>query len=228
MKLLRTVPVFLSGFAVYGIVATLVGADPTHADGPMEILADPVPNASAESGTRLKAQYLLGNDGSKDYQVTLTPWIQPNLSGQSHPTNLYYDALRQEQCSFSIAGDGSTRCLPVDWVADPYLLYSDSGCGQRMVPITGVQPGCTLTVPKYAMQTDYSSVCPVVEGWYQQHYFPIGAFLGPNLSTCYKLQSNVCTLTSCPNNGGVGFAYYALGAEVPATSFVAGTQMTDP
>jgi len=227
MKLLRAVPVFLSGFVVYGIVAAAVGS--ASVAGPLEVLADPVANASAESGARLKAQYLAGADGSKDYQLGLSYWVAPNTNGGDHPTHIYYDSQRMEQCSFAVAADGAMRCLPLDFYVDNYALYQDVACAQRMVPIPASQPGCNTPLPKYVTTLDTATVCPLVQGYHPMHYHPLGVFLGPNLGTCYsKNFQNVCTLVSCPNNSGSGFAYYAVDAEIPASSFVLGTPTVDP
>ena len=225
MKLLRVVPVFVSGFIVYGIVATAVGS--ASDAGPLEVLADPVANASAESGSRLKAQYLAGADGSKDYQFGNSNWVAPNTS-YNHPTAIYYDTQRMEQCSFAVAADGAMRCLPLDFQQEGNGIYQDAACTQRMVAIQASQPGCNTPLPKYAAILDTATVCPVVVGYYPNHYYPIGQFLGPNLGTCYyKNSQNVCQYTNCPS-GGSGYAFYALNAEVPASSFVLGTPTVDP
>lgn len=226
-------PIFLSGFVVYGIVAAATGAGTRRGsrdDGPLVALAHPVPNANADSGSRLKAQYRLGDDGSKDYQMVMTPWIVPNSGLYAHSTNSYYDTLRQEQCAFAPAGDGVLRCVPLDYVQDGQPIYHDAMCAQRMVAIAAPSGGCMLIVPKYVVTLDYNStLCPLTTTYYPAHYFPIQQFLGPNLSQCYTLNSsNVCVATGCPSGNGSGYAYYAVAAEVPATSFVGSTPQIDP
>jgi len=81
----------------------------------VDALTNPVPDANAEpttSGSRLKARYYVGEDGSRQF----VGW---------------YDSQRKEECSFLSAGDGETRCLPAG--AYPIGVYSDANCTTPIV-----------------------------------------------------------------------------------------------
>src|SRR5262249_52920033 len=119
MSLKTTLGVFVSGFVVYGVVAGAAGIGRPRpvvgtARSALAAWIDPVATARADSGSRLKAEYLLGDDGSKDYQITLMPWsYNPNLFNVgAHPVNVYWDSMRNEECAYQVAADAATRCLP--------------------------------------------------------------------------------------------------------------------
>lgn len=229
MNAKRTAGIFLSGFVVYGIVAACLGATPLAArrssNTILARLADPVPRAAADSGSRLKAEFLLGEDGSKDYQIGMDR--APN--GTAQYGKLYWDSERNEQCFFFLAGDGVSRCLPTDRVwynYYPKLSYSDASCTQGLIVIPAGPPGCPQVLPKYAMSDELDPICSaIIPGEGRRHYYPVGAFLGPGPNTpCYgKDAANTCVPMAC----GAG-AYHALGAEIDPTSFVGSTHMTDP
>jgi len=99
-------------------------------------VTNPVPTASADStqsGSRLKAMYNVGSDGSKTF-VTF------------HDTQLNAD------CSFGGASDGSTRCLPSG--AQVGGFFSDPQCSQ---PLGFAATGCVT--PVYAVQ--YETICRI-------------------------------------------------------------------
>ena len=98
-------------------------------------VTNPVPTASADStqsGSRLKAMYNVGSDGSKTF-VTF------------HDTQLNAD------CLFGGASDGSTRCLP-SGAQVTGELFSDPQCSQ---PLGIAATGCVT--PVYAVQ--YETTC---------------------------------------------------------------------
>jgi hypothetical protein len=103
----------------------------------MGMIMDPVPDASAEpatDGTRLKAEYLVGQDGSRHFLG-------------------WWDSQRSEECSFTTFADGMTRCVP--GVFPQLRAFSDSGCS---VALVGMSPaGCTSA--KYAFQYSGGSGC---------------------------------------------------------------------
>jgi hypothetical protein len=115
--------------------------------GIFDALTDPVREADAEpmSGSRLKGKYLLGSDGSKQYQQTaLGSGIGTN---QLYVQAVWYDSQRQEDCIFTTASDGQTRCVPVGYEGNVY--YSDAQCTQLATHILGIPPqGCTWAKPK--------------------------------------------------------------------------------
>jgi hypothetical protein len=89
-------------------------------DSIMDAIVDPVPSAVAEppqSGSRLRAIYVVGSDGSREFRG-------------------WHDAQRNEDCSFTNASDGSMRCMPVAGGSGG-LYYSDASC---TVPIFLIPP----------------------------------------------------------------------------------------
>ncbi len=122
---------FLGGScAVYLAMAACAGGGsktPTGSEanaGGRDDLTDPVPAAdaaTATSGTRLRARYHVGDDGSKQF----VGWR---------------DTERDEDCSFQTAEDGKLRCLPSTGGSVQY--FSDSGCSEvvALVPATEACP----------------------------------------------------------------------------------------
>jgi len=114
------------------------GGSNFDAGGIWDALTDPVPDASADptSGTRLKAKYRMGADGSKEY-----------INGT------WFDSQRNEDCSFATAMDGQLRCLPN--LAQAYVvesIFSDASCTK---PVATVSDSCTH---KYAIAYE-TAVC---------------------------------------------------------------------
>jgi len=159
-----------------------------------DALTDPVPNASADptSGTRLKAKYRTGDDGSKAY-----------IPG------VWFDSQRNEDCSFNKAVDGKERCMP-SGIGVVTSTFADPTCTQFTAVTSS---GCS---PKYATAYDTSS-CGTS---YTYHLYSVGTLL----STIYYKSGNTCVSGTPP----AGYSYYALGAEIPASSFVGSTVSYDP
>jgi len=100
-------------------------------------MMDPVDDADAApatSGTRLRARYYVGEDGSKQF----VGW---------------HDTKRDEGCGFGKAQDGKIRCLPNESSALALGYYADGGC---TVPLfTTIGSGtCYATTAKYATSFD--------------------------------------------------------------------------
>lgn len=118
----------------------------------------------------------------------------------------WYDSERKEECSFTTAGDGAVRCLPP---GQPFGYFSDSTCKTAVAAVSS-----TCAAPAYAAKAT-PSTCGGAAGI---QIYTIGAAVtltalyGQSGSSCY----NVGTLPT-------GFTFYSVGAEVPATSFVAAT-----
>jgi hypothetical protein len=112
----------------------------------------PVPDAYADqtqSGSRLKAEYYVGGDGSKQWDYS------------------FQDTARNdEHCSFSTAADGSIRCLPSGIQAG--IFYSDANCS---VSIAYVVTPCATT-PAYATSTATTSACPAK---YEYHVYAVAS-----------------------------------------------------
>lgn len=188
--------------------------------GIFDVLTDPIPDADAQpmSGSRLKARFRLGADGSKEYKSYGTaspPWGLRQL---------WYDSMRQEDCAVENAADNKLRCLPVD-VTSANFWYLDPQCTQLILELDqpGVQPGCPNPPPKYAVKINPGSVCATGEKGNQKSLYPLGQLIAkPPLK--YALENGQCN--------GYGIAqnkpWYEMGAEVPATDFVEMTDGVDP
>lgn len=127
----------LGGSAVYVAMAACNSGSPpisTHGNtgggggGSTSSLMNPVPDASADpqSGSRLKPNYRVGEDGSKEF-----------VPGS------WWDTQRSEICAFATASDGKDRCLPD---GSPVSAFSDSACTSGIV---AMKSGCTA--PKYGV-----------------------------------------------------------------------------
>jgi hypothetical protein len=102
-------------------------------------MIDPVDDAAAEtkSGTRLRARYYVGEDGSKEF----IGW---------------HDMQRNENCTFAKAPDGKLRCLPSEGNALALGYNSDAGCTTQLF-ITIATGACVPPTAKYATTTDTST-----------------------------------------------------------------------
>jgi hypothetical protein len=134
--------------------------------GLVDALLDPVPKAAADpmSGTRLRARYRLGDDGSKEY-----------LPGS------WFDSQRNETCTFVAAADGQQRCLP-DGIT--VVAFSDSGCTK---PIVMAPTSCSA--PAYALTLDDATCSGALPS---THVLALGAATMPsglylkNGTTCFS------------------------------------------
>lgn len=175
-----------------------------------DALTDPVPEAMAglenpQSGTRLKAKYIMGSDGSKQY---------PGPTGV-----LWYDSMLMTDCAFVKAADQTWRCLPTG-TTDPFSpLYTDSQCTQ---PITGLgnHASCFAGPPVYiALPYSYAQ-CDARYIAYQ-----VGAVI-PAPQVIYMHDVNLgCIQSTSPPTSFT--AFYAL-TTVPPSAFVQGTLGVDP
>jgi hypothetical protein len=103
--------------------------------GIFDALTDPIADAMADpmSGSRLKAYYRTGDDGSKAY----IPYV-------------WFDSQRNEDCAFQTAADGVSRCMPTAYAT---TQFTDAAC---MNPVVWM-PTCSS--PKYASYSD-ATQCP--------------------------------------------------------------------
>ncbi|MFT3776543.1 MAG: hypothetical protein QM820_65210 [Minicystis sp.] len=160
--------------------------------GIADALTDPVPPANAEpaAGSRLKPKYRLGDDGAKEY-----------LAG------LWFDSMRNEDCSFTLAADGKTRCLPQ---GSEFRYYADASCATPMVLL---QNACTA--PKYAT-SNTDAACGLDPS--AIHIYAIDQPTTPQM--IYGKSGGSCFAIG---PAAADYAYFTVGAEVPASSFVAAT-----
>jgi len=167
--------------------------------GLMDVLSDAVPDAAADpiSGSRLKAKYRVGEDGSKAY----LPYI-------------WYDSERKEDCGFAPAADGKERCLPIGTSnATAGLYFSDPACSASLGVFS--YPGCDV---KYITLATSGGGCPFSSS--KTQVFALGA--KANLATVYVKSGASCTAVSA-----AGIELYEIGAEILPTSFVAGSVLVD-
>lgn len=128
----------------------------------------PVPNANAdESGSRLKAQSIVGADGSVHYLGL-------------------YDSQLKVTCSFEAMSDNNLHCIPASTTVGVINSYfADSACSQ---PITWIATGCT---PSYATKPVSAPGCAASV----THVFSVGAaFTGTpfvNTGTCNALPTTL-------------------------------------
>jgi hypothetical protein len=97
-----------------------------NADGGKSSSNDSSKTAGVESGSRLKARFQKGSDGSKAFAG-------------------WRDTERDEDCSFMKTGDGRAHCLPTAAYAISY--FSDQNCTQ---PLVMTSKGCNP--PGYAYE----------------------------------------------------------------------------
>jgi hypothetical protein len=180
------------------------GSEPRDA-GLMDAMTNPVPDAMAQpepvptmSGTRLKARYMVGEDGSKQWNYG------------------WYDSERKENCTFTTAGDGKTRCLPTPGAYVNGSVYADAACTQEVAAII-----CASPAPKYisVTHTTAGATCAAATSTVKLHA-PGAEFAGPDLYL--KSGANcIATMTAATNR------YYFIGAEIQASSFVQGNEQID-
>ena len=173
-------------------------------DAVVDAVTNPVSTASADqptSGTRLKAQWYVGTDGSR---------VQAG----------WYDSQLQVTCSLYMASDGTLRCLPIQAGVDT-SAFSDSACTQPIVISTGCQPTYA-----YVLAPITGNACPPQDTW---TIYQVGAQLSTYyalVETNFIDGGMTCTAGSASKTSNL--TYYTLGAVVPPSTFVQATLQTDP
>jgi hypothetical protein len=142
-----------------------------------------------QSGSRIKMNVLSTPDGAKSF----ASWRDTELN---------------VDCSFMVAGDGATRCLPV---TDTYqvspIYFADAAC---TIPV-GIRSSCAGPEPRHILRYPDTTTCP--SGGYR--VFQAGA----KYTTGYLRSGASCiALTPSPTT-----AYYALGTEVAPSTFQSAT-----
>jgi len=127
-----------------------------------------------------------------------------------------HDAQLNLDCNPSPAADGQSRCIPVP---NGFLVwsFSDASCTQKLALV--LSSSCPTPTPAYAWESVIFNVCTNGNSAGTRVY-PIGAeFTGQTYNGCAT-----CVPPTCSSANRVqGYRYYSLGAEVPASSFVAFT-----
>ena len=126
MKTKDALKILVGSFTVYGAVVACSAASGG---------GQPIASAMADintGGTRLKANYLAGSDGSQQFLST------------------FHDSKRNEDCAFSKASDGSIRCLPTMGPPATPSVYSvyftDAACTQPVMALSNCSGN---TAPAY-------------------------------------------------------------------------------
>jgi hypothetical protein len=206
MKIESTLKLLVGATVVYAVVAACGsgsnGFMGGHDGGTKSDAVSPVPDAMADiqSGSRLKAQYYAGTDGSKTFASM-------------------YDSQLKVPCAFVTASDGSSRCFPTGLgAAAGTAYYSDSHCSQ---PILNVPSVCTAP-PAYV--TTAGTSC---NGTTTFHVFPAGSSFSPGTDVYLGAGSGATgTCTKIPTSATAG-SWFSVGTELAPSMFVEGTLQTD-
>jgi hypothetical protein len=131
-----------------------------------------------------------------------------DAEGARQETYFLYDSLRKEPCSFSKVADGSTRCVP------SYGLeyFTDDKC---MSPLIGAGPAdCESPLPLYGAWNDTGCAGGL-------RFYAFGSKVAKPASL-FATFSAACSTVSTSNTD-----FFMVGAEIPASSFVGATLMTE-
>lgn len=93
------------------------GTSGTEEPGPSVL--DPVAEALAEDGSRLRARFYRATDGSKQW------------------AGAWWDSAREEECTFRRASDGKLRCLPAT-SGGSTGYFANSTCTEPLYLVQGV------------------------------------------------------------------------------------------
>lgn len=161
-------------FPVFG---SLVGAAAIYtACSVVSTARQPLPTADAQTsigGSRLKARYLLAEDGSRQFLG-------------------WYDSQRQENCAFTQAPDDIVRCMPfvAAAVAHPFSqAFADSACTRRIEQRQAV-PALCQTEPMFLFESGGSTCAPRLR-FYQ--------FGDPFTGTYYVQAAGRCVQADAPS-----------------------------
>lgn len=117
-----------------------------------------------KSGTRLRARYTMGADGSREF----VGW---------------HDTERHEDCSFRQGDSEKLRCIPT---AHPVLDYSDADCTMPVVTLPP-QLDCDGNPPKYVLAMDYTEACAP-----EARLFEMGAAIQTTIDPVYRSTAQGC------------------------------------
>jgi hypothetical protein len=207
MKIESTMKLLIGSAVIYAVVAACGSGSGGFMGGGRDggghgDAVSPVPDAMADiqSGSRLKAQYFAGTDGSKTFASM-------------------YDSQLKATCAFVTASDGSSRCFPTGLTAAASTsYYSDSHCSQ---PILNIPSVCTAP-PPYV--TTFGTSC---SGTTTFHIYPSGSMFTLGADVYVGGGSGAtgsCIAVSAKDSTGT---WYSVGAELPPSQFVEGTLQTD-
>jgi hypothetical protein len=187
------------------------GADGSGSGSLLDAITDPVSEASAnpnQSGTRLKANYYAGSDGSKQFLGN------------------FHDTLRNEDCSFTNPiwlQNGTIFCVPRA-NSGGSLFYADSACTQPVwAYLNGGVPGT------YAI-----AIAPNGAPGQLGHFFSIGSATSvsiPYSFTCVNEGGVGCEtatqISACTATGPTTPSTFYSVTEIPVSAFVQATLQTE-
>ncbi len=205
MKITHVVTALGGASLTYVVLALQAGSEPL-------LIPDPVaPAAAEESGTRLKAKFTLGSDGSKLFEPEVM-----------HDTQLDVD------CNFRKAADGQLRCLPLAGVASfdgwGLLFFKDDQCTQPYAAVVEAGMGCDGNPLPYMVSVIPPAACATSNNELASRVYEVGAEITVSW-TPYTLNGN----GDCVQAQGGPLPdppKYDL-TEVPASSFVSASPGVD-
>jgi hypothetical protein len=221
---MKTIRVFLSGVAVYFLVAILhacggstpaqVAATSSGAGGNGGApdwaqtattssgkggaggLINPVPDAEAESGSRIKVQWLTGEDGSKQFAG-------------------FYDSVRSESCLYYPMSDGKRHCAPFGLAGYGLgVYYADAACAMSLAYVH--VSSCPANYA-YASSHENQS-CGALPTW---RIYTLGAKVVPAMM--YQKSGANCNMVNVPAD----YEFRVPGPEMQPSLFVAASLVTD-
>ncbi|NUP11492.1 MAG: hypothetical protein HOW73_36060 [Polyangiaceae bacterium] len=174
------------GWAIVGLTAAVMGCSEPIGPDPSDGNDDGADDGSTGngqpqnqgdgfvSGSRLRARFIGGADGSKQFLG-------------------FHDDERDEDCSFSTASDGKLRCVPPSSGAS---LFVDAQCNQPVVLVT---VGCDP--PKYGNVVEGGDVGDCGGGEpSRMRLFTMGARVASAAQSAYTNAFGTCEQTTLPPN----------------------------
>lgn len=164
-------------------------------------IMDPVPDADAEtSGTRLRARYYVGEDGSRQF----VGWR---------------DNVRNEDCAFWKGTSGVLRCTPF-FGTGPATYFADSACTQP-VTITAKASGsaCGITAPA-AQYVYLSDAC----GANRQRYTVASQ---PTVGSVFIKAGDACTDVTAAYQSTYDIFTLTAPEPAPDSAFVAASEQVE-
>jgi hypothetical protein len=158
-----------------GTATTSSGATASSGKAGSGGIMDPVGDANAEeSGSRLKAKRLVGDDGSKQF----VGW---------------YDTSLKVDCQYALMQDGLKHCVPL--TSASLALFSDAAC---TVPLgANTISGCVPT--HAAVQTNAPPKCDGLGPGIVYHIYPITTL---HTGSVYSKLNSICTLVGTGSTVG--------------------------
>jgi hypothetical protein len=211
--------------------------------GIMDALTDPIAEAMAglenpQSGTRLKAKYIMGADGSKEYRFTTIFLDVHFVNGPNEVHPVWYDSVLQADCIFLWSADGKLRCLPGTPSRETFqqdnaadfgfgVLFTDAQCTAPIVWQESPGPGCAPFTPLKYVQHLYQTQCVSTllstGTQFPVHVFQVGAQVPQPAQVYYGTPCKGYVVSNFPS----AVAWFSA-TEVPPSAFVQGTAGVDP